>query len=327
MRKEKFVYNTQTLRYEKVVEPFKVKALRVLGFLSAVIVAAIAIITIAYTYFPSPKEKALLREIEQMKFKYIALNNQMDLVSKVLDNVQERDASVHRMLFGMDPIDDNMWNGGIGGSDRYNNLTNFRNTGALLIATQEKADKIARQLTLQSKSLDTLTALAEDKEKMLACIPAIKPIISNKLKRNIRSLSGFGYRIHPIFKRRRMHAGIDFTCPQGTPIQATGDGKVVSIKRLRNGYGNHVIIDHGYGYKTLYAHMYKIEVVLGQKIKRGQSIGQVGTTGTSTAPHLHYEVIYKNKKVNPIHYCMDGLSDKEYQELVNMAATSNQSFD
>ena len=327
MRKEKFVYNTQTLRYEKVVEPLKTKVLRVLGFLSAVIVAAIIIISIAYSYFPSPKEKALLREIEQMEYKYIALNNQMDLLGKVLNNVQERDASVHRMLFGMDPLDQDVWEGGVGGSDKYSNLTKFKNTGELLIATQEKADKLGLQLTIQSKSLDTLTSLAKDKEKMLACMPAIKPVASDKLNRNIRALSGFGMRIHPIFKRRKMHTGIDFTSPSGTSIQATGDGRVESIKKNKSGYGHHIIIDHGYGYKTLYAHLSKIEVKRGQQVKRGQHIGAVGSTGTSTAPHLHYEVIYKGKKVNPIHYCMDGLTPQQYKELVDLASVSNQSFD
>ncbi|MEM9917757.1 MAG: M23 family metallopeptidase [Bacteroidota bacterium] len=327
MRKEKFVYNTQTLRYEKVVEPLKIKILRFFGFLSAVIITSIIIISVAFTYFPSPKEKALIREIEQMKYKYIALNNEMDVMNKVLGNIKERDGSVHRMLFGMDPIDKDLWNGGIGGSDKYSDMTNYKHSGMLLIETQEKAEKLKRQMTIQSRSLDTLTYLTKDKENMLASIPAIKPVRSDKLKRNIRAMSGFGYRIHPIFKKRRMHWGIDFTSPKGTPVRASGNGKVVSIRRHKSGYGNNITIDHGYGYKTLYAHLSSIDCKMGQKVKRGQVIGKVGSTGTSTAPHLHYEVIYKGKKVDPIHYCMDGLTPKEYQELVDLATTSNQSFD
>ena len=175
--------------------------------------------------------------------------------------------------------------------------------------------------------MDDVETLANQREDMLASIPAIKPVRSDKLKRNIRSLSGFGMRMHPIFKRRKMHTGIDFTAPQGVAIHATGNGKIHSIKRIKNGYGTHVIIDHGYGYKTLYAHMSAVDVKKGQKVTRGQVIGKIGNTGTSTAAHLHYEVIYQGKKVNPIHYCMDGLSDTEYQQLVNMAATPNQSFD
>lgn len=327
MRKEKFVYNTQTLRYEKVVEPIKVKLFKFFGFLSAVVVTAIVIISIAYNYFPSPKEQALNREIKQMKEEMSLMSSDFEVVTKELNYLQDRDANVHRMIFGMDPIDKDVWNGGIGGTDRYSNLTKYKNTGELLIETKQRVEKLKRQLVIQSKSLDDVEKLAQQREDMLASIPAIKPIRSDKLQRNIRSLSGFGMRLHPIFKRRKMHTGIDFTTPKGISIHATGNGKIVDIKKKKSGYGTHVIIDHGYGYETLYAHMGSVSVKKGEKVTRGQIIGTVGNTGTSTAPHLHYEVIYQGKKVNPIHYCMDGLSDKEYQELVNMAATPNQSFD
>jgi len=327
MGKEKFIYNTQTLRYEKVTVPLKVKLFRIVGFLSMVLVTAFVLMIVSAKFFPSAQERALQRELEQMKYKYVALNNQFDLMDKVLHNIQERDAGVHRMLFGMDPIDDNVWNGGVGGHKRNQDVTNFRGTGQLLINTQNRVDKLARQLTVQSQSLDTIEYLTRDRETMLASIPMIKPIREDKLKRNIRALSGFGRRFHPIFKRTRMHWGIDFTSPEGTPIQATGDGVIEKVAKLKSGYGKHVIINHGYGYKTLYAHMSKIDVKKGQKIKRGQTIGLVGNTGYSTAPHLHYEVIHKGQKVNPIHYCMDGLTPEEYQDLVNLAAISNQSFD
>jgi len=327
MRKEKFVYNTQTLRYEKVVDPIRIKLLKLLGFTAAVGVTAVVIISIVLAYFPSPKEKALLREIEQMKFQYMALNGDFDMMSKVLNNIQERDASVHRMIFGMDPVDENIWNGGTGGHDKYSHLTKFKNSGELLIEAKSEVDQIKNKLAIQSKSLDEVTDLAKDREEMLAAMPAIKPVRSDKLKRNIRSLSGFGMRFHPIFKRHRMHKGIDFTCPKGTPIQATGNGKIVKVSKMKSGYGTHVVIDHGFGFKTLYAHMSKVDVKKGQKVKRGQVIGAVGSTGTSTAAHLHYEVIHRGHKVNPIHYCMDGLTPEEYQDLANMAAVTNQSFD
>jgi murein DD-endopeptidase MepM/ murein hydrolase activator NlpD len=268
-----------------------------------------------------------MREIGQMKAQYTAINSDIDMLSKVLENVQERDANVHRIIFGMDPIDENVWNGGVGGHNKYGALTKFKNTGELLVESREKVDKLKRQLAIQSKSLDEVEDLSSKREEMMASVPAIKPIRSDNIKRNISSLSGFGMRMHPVFKRRKMHTGIDFTCPKGTPIHSSGDGKIVSIKHMKSGYGTHVIINHGFGYKSLYAHMSEVDVTLGQKIKRGQIIGKVGSTGTSTAPHLHYEVINKNKKVNPIHYCMDGLSDMEYQQLVNMASISNQSFD
>lgn len=328
MRKEKFVYNTQTLSYEKVVEPLKIKIFRVLGFVCGVIVSSIIIISLAFYHFPSPKEEALMREISQLKTQYSSINQDIDILSKVLTNIQDRDANVHRIIFGMDPIDENVWNGGVGGHNKYNtSLTKYKSTGDLLIESREKLDKLKRQLAIQSKSLDEVEDLASKREDMMASVPAIKPIRSDHIQKNIGSLSGFGMRMHPVFKRRKMHTGIDFTCPLGTPIHASGDGKITAIEYPKSGYGTHVIIDHGFGYRSLYAHMSAVDVTLGQKVKRGQVIGKVGSTGTSTAPHLHYEVIHKSKKVNPIHYCMDGLSDMEYQQLVNMASISNQSFD
>ncbi|MFT5166855.1 MAG: murein DD-endopeptidase MepM/ murein hydrolase activator NlpD [Saprospiraceae bacterium] len=327
MRKEKFVYNTQTLRYEKVVVPVKVKIFKLFSFVSAVTVTAIIIISIAFTYFSSPKEQALTREIDQMKDQMLLMGSDYDNISKVLENIQDRDANVHRMIFGMDPIDDDIWNGGIGGADRYSNLTKYKNTGETLIATKQKIEKLKRQLVIQSKSMDEVEQLANQREDMLASIPAIKPVRSDKLQRNIKSLSGFGMRMHPIWKRKKMHTGIDFTAPKGVAIHATGNGKILEIRNIQSGYGTHVIIDHGYGYKTLYGHMSAVSVKVGQKVTRGQVIGKIGNTGTSTAPHLHYEVINQGIKVNPIHYCMDGLSDQEYEQLVNMAATPNQSFD
>ena len=307
--------------------PIKVKLLRTTGILMAIFLAAIVVVTIRINFYSSPKELSLQRELDQMEYKYASLTNEVEMLSKVLDNIQERDASVHRMMFGMDPIDEDVWNSGIGGHDRYSDLTKFENTGELLMATQEKVDRLKNQMAVQSVSLDEIQGLAKNKELMLKSIPAIKPIREDKLRRSIRSLSRFGYRIHPIFKKRKFHAGIDFTCATGTPIIATGDGVIQKVSKRRSGYGNSITIDHGFGYKSLYAHMSKIDVKRGQKVKRGQIIGYVGSTGTSTAPHLHYEVIHKNKKVNPIHYCMDGLSPKEYQELVEAASVANQSFD
>ncbi|MFK7810796.1 MAG: M23 family metallopeptidase [Saprospiraceae bacterium] len=327
MKKEKFVYNTSTLRYEKVVEPLKIRILKIFGFVSAVVLAAFIIISIAFTFFPSPKEQALIREIEHLKMQNSAIGDEVQNMSKVLGNIQDRDASVHRMMFGMEPIDQDIWNGGTGGHEKFQDLANYKYSGELLIDTRTKLEKLKRQLAVQSVSLDSIQQLADNKEVMLACIPAIKPVRSDRLARNIRSLSGYGMRFHPIWKRKKMHYGIDFTCPKGTPIQATGDGKIARIERRKSGYGNNIIIDHGYGFKTLYAHMQDIEVKLGQKVVRGQQIGTVGSSGTSTAPHLHYEVHNKGNKVDPIHYCMDGLSVEEYQELANMAAITNQSFD
>jgi murein DD-endopeptidase MepM/ murein hydrolase activator NlpD len=327
MGKEKFVYNKQTLRYEKVEEPLSKKVLRVFGFLSAVMVFAFIIVTFAFQFLDSPKEKVLKREMSQLKSKYETLNKDIDVAYKVLQNIQERDANVHRQMFGMKPIEKGVWEGGVGGRNRYKELDMYQYSGETMKNTSKRLDKLKRQLTIQSKSLDTVAQMVNDKEKMLASIPSIKPVREDKLARNISLLSGYGMRFHPIHRVRKMHAGIDFTSPHGTPIYATGDGKVVEVKNSRRGYGLHIKINHGYGYHTLYAHMSKNFVKVGQKVTKGQKIGLVGSTGTSTAPHLHYEVHYNGRPINPIDFCLDGLSPQEYKQLVELAGKQNISFD
>lgn len=327
MRKETYVYNKHTLRYERVEKTKKDYAIRAIGFLCAVALTSFLFVLLTHRFFPSPSEQAVFRENEQLVLKLSSLNNEVEMMSKVLNNIQERDGSAYRMVFGQDPIDEDIWEGGVGGHKRNQGLEAFKNSGKILAETQSKIEKLKWQLSLQSQSLDTIIYLAKDREKMFASMPSIKPVRSDKLARSIRLLSGFGMRLHPIHKVRKMHTGMDFTAPRGTPIQATGDGVVKEVANKRTGYGKHVIIDHGYGFQTLYGHMHTIDVKEGQKVKKGQKIGVVGSTGTSTAPHCHYEVILKGQKVNPIHYCMDGLTPEEYQELVNAATETNQSFD
>ncbi|MCB0642388.1 MAG: peptidoglycan DD-metalloendopeptidase family protein [Phaeodactylibacter sp.] len=327
MGKEKFIYNTHTLRYEKVEITLRERILRIFGFVCVFLVSGFIFTLITWNFFPSPKEDAQSREIEQLKTQVKTFDNEIGRLGSILNNVQERDANVHRMMFGMDPIDPSVWEGGVGGHEAYPDITKYKNSGDLLVATRQKLDKLKRKLTLQSISLDTIQQLAQNREKMLASIPSIKPVRSDKLARKVTLLSGFGYRIHPVFKIPKKHTGIDFTAPYGTPIQATGDGVVANVLRKGSGYGHHVIIDHGYGYQTLYGHMSRIDVKPGQKVKKGQQIGLVGSTGTSTAPHCHYEVIYNNVKINPIDFCLDGLTPEEYQHLKELADVENQSFD
>lgn len=327
MAKEKFIYNTQTLRYEKVEISTRERIIKTIAFLCAVIVGGAVFTVVVWNFFPSPeltKEKNYNKKISEQ---LIELEGDLENMNSVLSNLQERDASVHRIMFGMDPIDENLWNGGIGGHDPFRNFVSADDTGDRLTELRQRALKLKRQISIQSLSLDTISQLAIEKESMLASVPSIKPIREDKLKRKFKFLSGFGMRLHPVHRVRKMHTGIDFTAPRGTEIQATGDGKVVSIKKKSTGYGHHVIIDHGFGYKTLYAHMSKITIRKGQTVTKGQTIGLVGNTGTSTAPHLHYEVIFNGKKVNPINYCMDGLSPEEYEELTKLAQQANQSFD
>jgi len=248
-------------------------------------------------------------------------------LNKQIDRIQERDADVHRVILGIDPLDQSKWNSGVGGYKKYKGILNYSSNEELVKETLDKVKKLERKIELQNESLDTLEKLAVLRADRLACIPSIKPIREDKLKRKISYLSGFGYRVHPIYHIRKLHKGIDFTSPKGTHIQATGNGIVKSIIRKKRGYGLHVIIDHGYGYETLYGHMSKILVKKGQKVVRGQTIGLVGNTGSSTAPHCHYEVHYKGKAVNPIDFVFDGMSTEEYSEFVKKAKAENQSLD
>lgn len=317
MRNEKYFYNEQTLQYEKVKTPVKVYLLR--GLILAI---CVALYSAAIAWY-STKDYFSPAELADMKEKYKAMNYQIDMMSNALGNIHERDDAIYRQVLEMEPTDQGIWNGGRGGSDKYADLRHLSDAD-LLIATSKKLDRLRHQLAVTAKSQDEIVKQAKDKEKMLSAIPSIRPI--RKLKKKIQHLSGFGYRTHPVFKRRKMHTGIDFGARRGTPIYATGDGKIVRVEYKRTGYGRNVVIDHGYGYKTLYGHMSKVKCKVGQKVKRGEVIGLVGNTGTSTSPHVHYEVIYKGKKINPLPFCLDGLSPEEYKAFVNAATAENQAM-
>ncbi len=319
MGKENYIYNEHTLRYEKVVLPLKTKVLRVLGIVGAVT----AYTLLVYSLIPTKSTEAHVNELAKMQQKYKEMNKQMDLMSSALTSLHDRDESIYRQVLEMDPTDDNVWTGGRGGSDKYADIRNLSNAD-LLAATSQKLSQIRHQLAISAKSQDKVLTVAEKKEKMLASIPSIRPI--RKLKKKLGALSGFGYRVHPVFKTRKMHTGIDFGARRGTPIYSTGNGKIVRVEYKRGGYGKNVVVDHGYGYQTLYGHMSVVKCKVGQKVKRGEVIGLVGNTGTSTSPHVHYEVIYKGAKINPLQFCLDGLSTKEYKEFVSRASAENQAM-
>lgn len=327
MSKEKYVYNESTLRYEKVELSFKKRMYKAMGYLSAVVFTSLVLFVLAYLYLPTPKEKSLERDISQMEFYYNDLADQYDELTTEIDKLQDKEADVHRVVFGLDPIDESVWNGGIGGRENIIRLRNNMDADSLLSATLTKLDKLKRKISIQSASLDTLANIAHVHEDRLASIPSIKPIQEDKLKRKVRHLSGYGMRIHPVHKVKKMHHGIDFTAPKGTKIQATGNGVVKKVEKRRTGYGTSIVIDHGYGFTTLYGHLSESMVKKGQQVFKGEVIGLVGSTGTSTAPHCHYEVRINNNSVDPIDYCLDGLTPEEYQLLVNMATEENQSFD
>lgn len=326
MRREKFVFNQQTLQYDRVVEPLRYTILRAAMFCFAALLTAAVLMVVIHRYFPSPNEVMLASENDVLRSQIAELQGEFGDLSAVLANLQERDAAAHRMIFGMEPIDKDVWQGGRGGHDAYDDLRELPRSGEHMAQLREKVDRFKHQLDLQSRSLDSITIMAERKEDMLASIPSIKPIRSDKYSRKIESLSGFGYRIHPIYKVKKMHYGIDFNCIKGTPVQASGKGKVILAGR-NAGFGNCVIIDHGYGFKSLYAHLESIDVKYGEQVKRGALIGKVGSTGQSTGDHLHYEVHKNGVKVDPIQYCYDGLTTGEYAELVNASQVSNQSWD
>ncbi|MEZ4985990.1 MAG: M23 family metallopeptidase [Saprospiraceae bacterium] len=326
MKRERYVFNKQTLRYEKVVEPLSMTLLRVFGFTCAALFTGFLFTMAAHEYFPSPKEKELNAKVQRLEA-FIEEDSKQVVadMQKALENLQKRDAYVHRMIFGMDPIDESVWQAGVGGHNPYAEFDRFGGSGEIMADVKSRIDKLKYQISLQSRSLDTIVNLAKDKETLLATMPTIKPVRSDMLSKDLRLLSGFGPRLHPVFKVMRMHNGIDFTAKQGTPIVATGDGEVVRAERM-SGFGNLVVVKHGNGYETYYAHMHRIDVKKGQKVTRGFQLGTVGSTGTSTAPHCHYEVHFHGKPVNPLSFVMDGLTPAEYKALTEAAETVNQSL-
>ena len=323
MDKVKYTYDSKTLSYKKVDRGLKVRLKELTLFAFVSMAFGFVFYMAADLWFESPKERRMKRELDNMVIQYDLMNGKLDQLAHVLGDIEKRDDEIYRTIFEAGPIPNEVRTAGFGGANRYKNLEGFNNS-ELLIDTRKKLDKIAGRAYVQTKSFDDVVEMARDKEQMLASIPAIQPVANKNLK---RMASGYGYRIHPIYKVRKMHWGMDFTAPTGTPIYATGDGKVSTYKKSRSGYGNHIIIDHGYGYQTLYAHMSKVDVRRGQKVKRGDIIGYVGSTGRSTAPHLHYEVVKDGRKINPVNYYFNDLSPEEYEMMLEFSSHSNQSFD
>ncbi len=323
MPKAKYYFNTNSLRYEKVEVSFLRRLFRVFGWLATASVFGAITLLFAYSYLDSPKEKQLKRELNEMQLQYEILQQRTELAAHVLSDISKRDDQVYRVIFEAEPINESVRTAGYGGINRYKDLEGFDNSD-LIIATTRKIDQLSRQLYIQSKSYDEVFDLARKKTEMLASIPGIQPLFNKDLN---RIASGFGYRIHPIYKTSMMHEGLDFTAPIGTEIYATGNGVVARMEAMGRGYGNNILIDHGYGYRTLYAHLSKFKVRPGQRIKRGDVIGYVGSTGSSTGPHLHYEVWKNTNKIDPINFFFNDLTAAQYVKVVELASTQNQSFD
>ena len=323
MSKIKYYYDTKTLSYKPIESSRVDKFKNFIVYFTSSAILAFFILLIFFQYFDSPKEKRLKGEINHLLSQYEVINSDLKKIEIVLDDIQTRDDNIYRTIFEADPIPTSIRKQGFGGVNRYKKLSGFSNSD-LIINTTKKVDQLTKQLYLQSKSFDEIIELAKNKSKMLASIPAIQPVANKDLK---RMTSGYGYRIHPIYKTRKMHYGMDYSAKVGTEIYATGDGVISKVKRSKRGYGNYVKINHGFGYETLYAHMSRYIVKKGQKVKRGEVIGYVGNSGISTAPHLHYEVRKDNKKINPVNFYFNDLTPEEYEKMLELASQPNQSFD
>ena len=325
MAKVKYYYDTESLAY-RIITPLKRRSFAyiMLFLLSSALFGFLAFVVLLNTpYFETPKDKLQAREIDNLKIQYAILNRKIDQVDEVLNALEDRDNNLYRAYFNSSPISEEDRKAVFGIENRYKELEGYNNSD-LVINTTKRVDVLAKQLVVQSKSLDEILKLAKSKEKLLAAIPAIQPVRNENLK---HMASGFGYRTDPFTKARKMHEGMDFTAKTGTPIFATGDGVVARADNTVSGFGNHILIRHGFGYETLYGHLSKYKSRAGQRVKRGDIIGYVGSTGRSEGPHLHYEVHKNGKVVNPLNFYYGNISAVEYVAISQLANQENQSLD
>jgi murein DD-endopeptidase MepM/ murein hydrolase activator NlpD len=323
MKKIKYYYNTNSLRYEKLVTPLRVRLLRIFGFISAALVTSAIIITAYDRFFPKPKDKEAQLKYEAMQDDYDVLNTKMKTLQLQMASLEKRDNEVYRSIFEANPLTDSMRTKQMEQKKELEKV-NTMSDNQLARDIEGTLNNIASRIKYQFQSYDAIEKLINNQGDKLASIPAIQPVSNKELT---RIASGFGFRIHPIYGIAKMHYGLDFTAPQGTPIYATGDGEVTTAG-VGTGTGNHVIINHGYGYETVYMHMVRIKATVGQKVKRGEVIGWVGTTGASTGPHCHYEVHINGTPVDPVYFFFNDLNAEQFDRLLKLAATgSAKSFD
>lgn len=323
MKKVKYFYNTNTLRYEKLNVPLKVKLLRVFGFVAASLVSAAVIVWLGFKFIGSPNEQILRHQIDDYHDNYTLMNERIQQLQQKMSELEKRDNQVYRSIFESNPIPDSARTKQIEKSEEIALVQSLDNDDLLKNITAQLNNLNARA-NFQNKSYEEIDNMLRDKEKMLASIPAIQPV-SNKDLAHIAS--GFGSRIDPVYKVSKFHAGLDFAASMGTPIYATANGRVKNAEHDAGGYGNNVVIEHGYGYETLYGHMVRIKARAGQTVKRGEVIGWVGSTGKSTGPHCHYEVHKNGNAVDPVYFFYNDLNPEQFDRLVKLAAASNQSFD
>ena len=323
MSKVKYYYDSETLSYKEVKRSKKTTFKYISLFVISSGCFALLFVIIGGLYFQSPKEKSLERELTNLLFQYEILTKKIDNAYQVLENVEQRDNNLYRHYFETNPIPEEQRRAGFGGINRYKKYEGYDNS-QLVIESAKRIDILEKAIVVQSKSLDEIATLAKNKEQLLSAIPAIQPIKNSDLT---RMASGFGWRRDPFTKARKFHKGMDFTAKRGTPVYASGDGKITRADSRSSGYGKHIRIDHGYGYVSLYAHLNGYNVRRGQKVKRGDVIGFVGSTGRSQAPHLHYEIAKDGRKINPVNFYYGNLTAQEFDLLLKQAEVENQSLD
>lgn len=317
MARIKYYFDTESSEYIRVQTRTIDVVINAIGmFLFSAGIATI--ILVAYSLIiKSPKESRLTNELKEMEFNYSELNRSVGYLTEILNQIENRDEQIYRIVYGTEPVDYVVRH-----RARSVEKINSKRLKFIDILNTE-VDELKKKLYIESLSQDELFQLSVNKENLYAAIPAIQPISNKQLD---AIASGFGLRVHPVYKVIRMHFGIDFAAPIGTPIYATADGEINSIEEKFDTYGKMIVVDHGYGYTTRYAHLQEFSVKIGQKIKRGEQIGYVGSTGLSTAPHLHYEILINGKQIDPVHYFFNDLTPKEYEKVVELASIKNQSL-
>lgn len=323
MKKIKYYYNTNTLRYEKLETPLRVKLLRIFGFIAAALVTAGLIAFVAFRFIGSPEERILRQQNADLRDNYKQLQTGIKSIQQQMEELEKRDINIYRAIFEASPVHDSARAKEMADQLEISTIRKIKDH-QLVAAIKATLNNLNSRIVAQKKSYDEVDKLVKNKEQLLAHTPAIQPVSNKDLN---RIASGFGYRVDPIYKTPKFHAGLDFAAPQGTPIYATADGSVTTSGNTGNGYGNHVIINHGYGYETLYGHMVRVKARNGQSVKRGEVIGWVGSTGKSTGPHCHYEVHKYGEKIDPIYFFYNDLTPEQFDLILKKAAASNQSFD
>jgi murein DD-endopeptidase MepM/ murein hydrolase activator NlpD len=323
MAKVKYRFNAHTLSYDKIVISFKTRLKRFLALFSTTLVSSVLIAFGILQFYESPRMRSLHKENQRLQTQYELLYKDLTTIETVLDEIEQRDNNLYRVVFESEPIPSTIRKAGFGGVNKYSKLESFDNS-ELVIKTAEKLDILSKQAYIQSKSYDDVLKMALNKEKLVASMPAIMPVSNKSLK---STASGWGFRIHPIYKIKQFHYGMDFTAAIGTKVYSTGDGVVKDVQSIGGGYGRWILIDHGFGYETLYGHLNAFNVKIGEQVKRGQVIGFVGNSGTSTGPHVHYEVHKNGEPVNPQYYYFKDLNAQEYEKMVSISSNIGQTFD